>query len=165
FLNSSLLAGILIVLNVIAFRYGGRPLDLTREATYSLSSLTLNQLTTLKRPVTFTMIFGQSPVAAPQRDRVIQLLETYKTINPHKIRITSLDPYYDLTRKDELVKRVPDLALLRGGGVLVQYGEGEGAEYRLVRNQEMFAPLSLNQMRGGADHFETVFAGEDAITS
>ena len=40
FLNASLLAGILIVVNVIAFRYGGQPLDLTREQTYSLSSMT-----------------------------------------------------------------------------------------------------------------------------
>ena len=36
FLNASLLAGVLIVFNVIAFRYGGQPLDLTREQTYSL---------------------------------------------------------------------------------------------------------------------------------
>src|SRR5271170_822758 len=41
FLNTSLLAGILIVCNVLAFRYGSQPLDMTREGTYSLSSLTL----------------------------------------------------------------------------------------------------------------------------
>ena len=37
FLDLSLLAGILIVANVLAFRYGGQPLDLTREGTYSLT--------------------------------------------------------------------------------------------------------------------------------
>ena len=36
FLNASLLGGILIVGNVIAFRYGGQPLDMTREGTYTL---------------------------------------------------------------------------------------------------------------------------------
>ena len=61
FLNASLLAGILVVINVIAFRYGGQPLDLTREGTYSLSSTTLKQLTSLDRPLTFTLIFGRGP--------------------------------------------------------------------------------------------------------
>ena len=37
FLDLSLLAGVLIVVNVLAFRYGGQPLDLTREGTYSLT--------------------------------------------------------------------------------------------------------------------------------
>ncbi len=37
FLDLSLLAGVLIVINVLAFRYGGQPLDLTREGTYSLT--------------------------------------------------------------------------------------------------------------------------------
>ena len=40
FLNASLLAGILIVGNVIAFRYGNHPLDMTREGSYTLSSET-----------------------------------------------------------------------------------------------------------------------------
>ena len=40
FLNASLLGGILIVANVIAFRYGGQPLDMTREGSYTLSTET-----------------------------------------------------------------------------------------------------------------------------
>ena len=51
----------LIVVNVVAFRYGGRAIDLTRERTYSLSSLTLNQVDSLKRPVTFHMVYGRGP--------------------------------------------------------------------------------------------------------
>ena len=78
FLNPALLAGILIVVNVLAFRYGGQPLDLTREGTYSLSSMTINQLKSARRPVTFTMIFGAGPLAERQRDRVEQLLESYR---------------------------------------------------------------------------------------
>ncbi len=59
FLNASLLAGILIVGNVIAFRYGGQPLDMTREGTYSLSTETTALLRSLDRPVKFTLLFGQ----------------------------------------------------------------------------------------------------------
>src|SRR5690606_28355417 len=50
-LNIVLVAGVLIIANVIAFRYGGREIDLTREQTHSLSPLTLNQLASLDRPV------------------------------------------------------------------------------------------------------------------
>ena len=165
FLNLSLLAGILIVINVLAFRYGGYPLDMTREATYSLSSSTLNQLTSLDRPLTFTMIFGRGPVAERQRDRVEQLLESYRDANPRSVRIAHLDPYSDVSRIEELAKRVPDLAMLRGGGVLIEYGEGPEAEAVVVRNQDMFEPISADQLRTGSDRFESAFTGEDAITS
>ena len=119
FLNATLLAGILIVGNIIAFRYGGHLIDVTREQTYSLSSLTLNQLKSLERPVKFTMVFGRGPRAVRQRDRVVQLLESYKAVNPAMIELDSLDPYSDVTRDDELVKQVPELELLHGGGVSV----------------------------------------------
>jgi hypothetical protein len=165
FLNTSLLAGFLVVINVIAFRYGGRPLDLTREQTYSLSSSTINQLTSLKRPVTFTLVFGRGPVAVRQRDRVDELLESYRTTNPRMIRVQGINPYTDLTRVEELAKRVPDLALLHGGGVLIEYGEGPDAQYLVVRNPEMFAPVPLDPLRGSLDRFESTFTGEDAITS
>ena len=67
----------------------------------------------------------------------------------------ALDPYYDLTRTEELAKRVPDLAMLHGGGVLIEYGEGKDAEPVVVRNQEMFEPIPLDQVRGGLDRFES----------
>ena len=54
-LTIALVVGILIVINVLAFRYGGRAIDLTRERTFSLESLTNNQLKALDRPVTFTL--------------------------------------------------------------------------------------------------------------
>src|SRR4051812_36492901 len=52
-LTAALVAGILIVANVLAFRFGGRALDCTRERTFTLSTLTQNQLKSLKRPVAF----------------------------------------------------------------------------------------------------------------
>jgi hypothetical protein len=164
-LNSALLAGTLIVINVIAYRYGGQPFDLTRERTYSLSSLTLNQLRNLEQPVTFTVIFGQGATAARQRDRVAQLLEAFRAANPQSIRIVSLDPYNDLSRVDELAKRVPELELLRGGGVLVEYGAGAGTQYVVVRNQDMFQRARLDPGLAGPDRFATTFTGEDEFAS
>jgi len=164
FLNTSLLAGVLIVLNVIVFRYAGPPLDLTRERTHSLSSLSLNQLTTLPEPVSFTLIYGRGPRAILQHDRLVQLLEAYKAANPQLIRVDSVNPN-DLTRIDDLIKRAPEVDLLHGGGVLVEYGEGDAARHFVVRNQDIFEPLSREAARSSSDRFESVFNGEDEITS
>jgi len=161
-LNASLLAGILIVLNVIAFRYGGRPLDLTREQTHSLSSQTVNQLSTLKRPLTFTLVFGQGPRALAQRERVLQLLELYRAVNPAMIQVASvLNPF----RAEETFKRAPDLAVLQGGGVLIEYGEGDQIQSAVVRNREMFPTPPPSRTKKRESRFESEFTGEDAITS
>lgn len=164
FLDISLLAGVLIVLNVLAFRYGGTPLDLTREGTYSLTPESVARVRALDRPVTFTILSGASPIAEQHKSRVIQLLDAYKSINPEKIRIASLNPYEDLTRIEDLARRVPELGLLRGGGVLIEYGEDKETAPIIVRTQEMFDEPSRRQRRV-ADYFESNFKGEDAITS
>jgi len=165
FLNATLLAGILIVGNIIAFRYGGHLIDVTREQTYSLSSMTLNQLSSLEQPVTFTMVFGRGARAVRQRDRVVQLLESYKAANPTMIELVSLDPFSDLTGHDELVKRVPELDLLYGGGVVIEYGEADSAQHVVVRNGDLFQPLPSGGARGGMDQYASAFTGEDEITS
>ena len=53
---------------------------------------------------------------------------------------------------------------MRSGGVLIEYGEGTDAQFVVVPSQEMFAPLPADAVRG-TDRFETVFKGEDAVTS
>jgi len=165
FLNAGLLAGILTVANVAAFRYGGRGIDLTREQTFSLSSLSANQLESLNRPVTFHIVYGSGPRSARQLDRVVQLLELYRAARPSMIKIDSLNPYTELARAEDLAKRAPDLAVMRGGGVLLEYGEGTDAEFVVVPSQELFEPLSADAARQSTDRFESVFKGEDAITS
>ena len=105
FLNAGLLAGILMVANVAAFRYGGRGIDLTREQTFSLSSLSTNQLESLNRPVTFHIVYGSGPRSARQLDRVVQLLELYRAVRPDMIKIDSLNPYTELARAEDLAKR------------------------------------------------------------
>ena len=164
FLDLSLLAGVLIVVNVLAFRYGGLPLDLTREGTYSLSTETFSRVKSLDRPVTFTMISGSSPIAERQRARIEQLLDSYRTINPDMIQVKTLNPYEDLARVDELKKRVPELALVHGGGVLIEYGENKETPPIIVRTQDMFELPAPGQLRGG-ERFDSAFTGEDAITS
>src|SRR5262249_1390852 len=74
------------------------------------------------------------------------------------------NPYEDLARVDELSKRVPELPLLRGGGVLIEYGEDKDTPPVVVRNQDMFDLPSPRQLRSG-DRFESSFKGEDAITT
>ncbi len=164
-LNASLLAGVLIVLNVVAFRYGGRPIDFTRERAFSLSSLTLNQLATLKRQVTMTMLYGEGPRSAPLSERVRQLLELYRAANPEKIKVQSIDPYRQPERFEELTKRAPDVAVIQGGGVLLEYGEGESAGRVVVRNNDLFEIPPQSRLEGDAARFETAFRGEDAVTS
>lgn len=160
FLNASLLGGILIVGNVIAFRYGGRAIDMTREGSYTLSTETTTLLQSLDRPVRFTLFFGQGAVASRQRDRVVQLLEAYKAANPDRIKRDNLDPFNDVTGYEELAKRVPELELLQGGGVVIEYGTGEAATHAVVRNQDLFLRLRTDPRQ-----FASSFSGEDEITT
>jgi gliding motility-associatede transport system auxiliary component len=164
FLNASLLAGILIVGNVIAFRYGGQPLDMTREGSYSLSTETTALLSSLDRPVKFTLFFGQGSRAGPQRDRVKQLLDAYKSTKPDRVELDSLDPFNDVARYEELAKRVPELELLTGGGVVIEYGTGEAAPHAVVRNQDLFLERWLDPARR-SDGRASSFNGEDEITT
>ena len=164
-LNGSLLAGVLVVLNVVAFRYGGQAIDLTSEGAYTISSQTKAQLNTLTRPVTFTSFFGRSPVATQQYDRVQQLLELYKAANPAKVKLDHIDPFRDLGRYDELVKRVPDIDITQGGGVLIEYGESSSPDRVVVRNVDLFEAPNAARFDPNAEKFETAFKGEDSITT
>ncbi len=123
-LTASLVAGILIVGNVVAFRYGGRAIDLTRDRSFSLSSRTINLLQSLDRPVSFDVFFGNSPQSSRQLDRVRQLLDLYKAANPSRVRVEYLDPNNDVKEFEALVKRVPDMVGLLGDGIVVGYRRG-----------------------------------------
>ena len=151
--------------NVLAFRYGSQPLDMTREGTYSLSSMTLNQLKGLDRPLVFTMIFGQGP----PRDEPTRPRRAAPGVVPGCQSPEDPDPAArplrgSWGRVEELAKRVPDLAMMRGGGVLLEYGEGPEAEVVVVRNPgDVRAdlgrptprgprPLRIELHRRGRDH-------------
>ena len=163
-LNGSLLAGVLIIFNVVAFRFGGEALDLTSEGAYTISSQTKAQLNTLTRPVKFTTFFGRSAGASQQYDRVQQLLELYKAANPEKVILDHIDPFRDLGRYDELVKKVPDIGITQGGGVVVEYGETD-TDHVVVRNMDLFEIPNAARFDPTAEKLEIAFKGEDALTS
>ncbi|MHB1560806.1 MAG: GldG family protein [Isosphaeraceae bacterium] len=163
FLDLTLLAGILVVVNVLVFRYGGRPLDMTSEGAYSLLKLSVDQINALDRPLTFIQVAGRGPLAEPYRPRVRQLLEAYQAVRPDMIQIHELNPYEDLEETEELAKRVPEIVLLRGGGVIIEYGDEESTPI-VVRNQELFDLPNIGEINK-SDRFDRKFRGEDAITS
>ncbi len=100
-----------------------------------------------------------------QRERVGQLLDSYKAVNPEFVQVASLDPFSELTRGEDLIKRVPELEILHGGGVVIEYGEGENVRHVVVRNQDLFQPLQAGAPGSEQDHFASAFTGEDEITS
>src|SRR5262249_10078159 len=106
---------------------------------------------------------GRPEGAGRQRDRVVQLLESYKAANPRMVELDSLDQFNEIARLEDVVKRVPELELLQGGGVLIEYGNGEGAPHAVVRNQDLF--LARDSARAQLDHYATAFSGEDEITT
>ena len=163
--NLALVGGTLIVLNVIAFRYGGQPIDMTREREHSLSSLTLNQLNSLTQPVRFTTFYGRSGAARQQKERVDLLLDLYRNANPAMVTLDHVDPFREQARYDELVKRAQDVELTQGGGVVVEYGKGDAANHAVVRTIDLFPGLSAARYDPEAASLKTEFRGEDALTS
>ena len=163
-LKASLLGGILVVGNVVAFKYGGRAIDLTHDRAFSLSSRTENLLKALDRPISFTVFFGNSRKSARQLDRVRQMLDLYKDANPSRIRVDYLDPNTDVKEFEALATRVPDVIASPGGGIVVAYGEGDGVPRTLVGTIELFDEQA-SRFEPGPDRFLSSFDGEDVLTS
>ena len=71
-----------------------------------------------------------------------------------------------IDRTTRRLRRAPELALIRGGGVLIEYGDDKEAPVVVVRSQELFELPSPRQLqRQVVARFESAFTGEDAITS
>jgi hypothetical protein len=158
-LTGTLLAGILIVANVLAFQFAERPIDLTREKSYTLSGQSLSAIKNLKRKVKFTVYLANREQGA----RVRELLELFKSVGGEKISVEFLDRYSDPVRFDALLQRVRELATTQGGGIVIDYGEGEAATTVLVRDADMFAPA----MTAAGDPYRSIstFNGEEVITT
>ena len=60
---------------------------------------------------------------------------------------------------------MPELELLHSGGVVIEYGRGEGAPHAVVRSEDLFLNLPYDPTRGGHDRFASRFSGEDEITT
>ena len=163
-LTASLVGGILVVLNIVAFRYGGEAIDFTSDRSHSLSSLTVGQIKGLEKPLRLTVFLGGSDRATRRLDRVKQLLELFKAQNPEKITVESINPFTDPGAFEALVKRVPDAAILTEGGVALESGEGESATRGVVSSQELFQSPGQGP-NARKDSYVTTFAGEDVLTS
>jgi hypothetical protein len=161
-LNGSLLAGVLIVGNVLAFRYGNRPLDFTHERAFSLASQTVKPLKGLDEPLRFILFSGRSGESKRQLDRILQLLDLYRAQKPQLISYDVLDPYVDTKKFEELIAQTPDVAMADGGGVVVELGKGPSASRLVVRNSDLFA---LDSTRRSDEQFTSSFHGEDVLTS
>ncbi len=165
FLNASLLAGILIVVNVIAFRYGGQPLDLTREQTYSLSSMTINQLVSLEQPVTFTMVFGRGIRAVkPARPRraVARVVQGRQSADDPARQPQPVQRPAARRRADQARAGARDLARRRR-----RHRVRRGGKRPACRGAQP-GPVSGHSARSGArrpEPFASAFTGEDEITS
>jgi hypothetical protein len=162
-LTASLLGGILIVGNVLAFKYGGHAIDLTGERAFSLSSQTVNVLKSLARPVKLTAFFAGGEPSL----RVVQLLDLYKAENPGKVQVDTIHPFRDVERFGELRERVPDVSVAaeQGGGVVIEYGEGDSADRVVVQGSELFQIPRDRASSTDPTRFESTFRGEDALTS
>ncbi len=163
-LNGALLLGVLIVGNVLAFKYfGGRPIDLSSDQAYSLESLTINQLRELDKPVRFVVFSGSAGQARGQLERIEQLLRMYRAENPSMISIETLNPFTDQEQARELSEQVPDVRLTQGGGIVIEYGEEPAVDRVVVRNTELFEAIDPDPIN--PESFESAFLGEAALTT
>ena len=162
--TASLLGGILVVANVFAFRYGGRALDLTRDRSYSLESLTLNQLASLDRSVRLVAFHGNSEGSIRRLERVVQLLDQFKAANPSKVEVEYVDVVRQAREFEALVKQFPDVAATPGDGLAVILGNGENPPHAVIGTSELF-DRARTQFEGKPDRFLSTFHGEDAVTS
>jgi len=163
-LTASLVAGVLVVGNVLAFKYGGRAIDLTRDRSFSLAPQTVRQVEALDRPLSFAVYFGNSERSSRQLDRVRQLLDLYKAANPSKVRVDYLNPFTEAKEFEALVKRIPDVAASGGDGIVISYGEGDAAPHAVLGTRELFdGPGNGGEVR--PDRFISSFNGEDVLTS
>ncbi len=97
--------------------------------------------------------------------RILQLLDLYKDENPSKISIEVVHPASDQIQFEDLARRVPEVAVTPGGGVVVEYGEGDTVERTVVRNGELFDVSDNNAFETDRSRVQTSFHGEDALTS
>lgn len=164
-LNAALIAGVLVVVNVLAFRYGGRAIDLTRERTFTLHSDTIKQIKGLAQPVKFTVFYGQSPLAKVEMARVTELLDLYKAVDPSKVSIEQIDPYRDRERFAVLTQRIPDVQVSEMGGIVLEYGQGDKPSHLVIPNHDLFTfPRKERFAEQNVEKFLSSFRGEDAVT-
>ena len=99
-----LFAVILIVCNVLAFKYYDHR-DLSLSQFYTLSPKTVDVLKHLDSPVKATVLFN-SKAQQQYQQQINNLLEEYERVAGKNFSIEKVDPAYDIARAAELQKRL-----------------------------------------------------------
>ncbi len=165
-LRFTLLAGLLLIVNIFAFKYGGNPIDFTHDEAFTLSTLSSGRMQKLERTLHMTLVLGRDESARRSRDRVRQLADLYKRENPSKIEIKELAAFNpnQAADLDDIMKRNPDLMMSRGDAVVLEYGEGASAGRSVIPVVDLLQ-LATPGAPTAEGRLATAFRGEDAITS
>jgi len=161
FLTASLLAGNLLLVNVLVARYGDEPwIDASRGSQYTLQyEQTKQLLAELNQPVAFTVLMP--PESQPGK-RIQRLLDLYREHN-EAIRAEFVDPYRDANRWAQLQR---DYSEIQPDGVLIRYGVGPDRRHRFISRKEIFEESVTFDRASGRPRSRTVaFHGEDVFTS
>lgn len=164
-LAGSTLAGLLIVGNVFAFRYGGRPLDFTRDESFTLASLSRNQVMALERPLKFTLVLGRGERSGRARDRIRQLVDLYRAANPAMVSVEEIFAYSQAkaAEYDALLKRAPEVGVVPGDAIVIEYGASM-VDRAVIAAADLFKASAPAPGREETSYSGT-FTGEDAVTS
>jgi hypothetical protein len=158
--TSSMLAGTIIILNVLVAQYGPPHLDWTSEKTFTLAPQSKSIVKSLEKPVKFIGLYRRGGAAQRQLD---QLFELYK----HESNMVSyefIDMVEENIRTKEMFEKFPD-ANLREEVVIVTYGSGDKPEHKIVKDSEVMSMKASLSMESGINPEKTEFNGEAAITA
>ncbi len=148
---------VLCMVNLISFRQYTR-WDFSRNKKYALSSMTVNLVKSLPKPVKAIVFFNaNTPVAGD----VSQLLREYEYASKKRFRVEMVDPYNNVLRAKELASQYKFGS--SDNIVILDYN----GRTKFVNAMDMveFEPLDqIAQMSGQQPRLKS-FKGEQAITS
>jgi hypothetical protein len=156
-----MLAVVLVLGNLIsyidfgAFKSLNASYDWTSSHLYTLSDQSKQVLADLKQPVKVYVIGTRGDLLTPE---VETLLENCRAVTP---LITWEVVSRDLQRREYAELESKYSIPSEGQGLLVVYGEGEGASHEFVRRSELFENAAMT--REGGTRFQ--FKGESALVS
>ncbi len=151
FVQILLTLAIFMGVNRLSYRYHAR-WDLSPQQNYTLSSATLNYLSTLSKDVFIANVFARDSKIYGD---VQTLLEEYRINGRGRIKVRSVDPIRDIERAESL-KAETGLSLEQGG-VLVRVGK----KTRFITEEELVVRENSTETQRRIKEFR----GEDAVTS
>jgi len=157
-LQTLVIAGILLMLNYIAFRHFKR-WDFSRDKKYELSSQTRNLLKNLPKPVKAVVFFSSAAEIAPD---VANLLREYEYASDKKFQAEFVDPYRSLTRAQELQSKYKFGA---NENIIILDIAGKSKFVNAADMADFEMPDQMQAMMGQSQPRVKDFKGEQAVTS